>query len=81
MDQINCLYWLNGYLEDRDSLTEKEIQRVKDMLTLVTNMPEANPSKGEITNMVDKLFPDLSEAERNQTVQYHRNPPTEEPYL
>ncbi len=73
MDSTNCVYWLSGYFEDRDSLTASEVQRVKDMLSSVVTIPPVKPTSEQIEKMVRALFPDLSGIELEKTIEYYRN--------
>lgn len=69
MNTENLIYWLNGYLEDRDSLTKDEVQRVKDMITCgVVKIPPRKPSRDEVAEMIQKLFPDLKDLEFVQAI-------------
>jgi hypothetical protein len=73
MDVTNLVYWLNGYLEDRDSLTQKEVQRVKDMMASVITVPPIKPSEEEIERMVKSLFPDKTGADLEEAIKHYRN--------
>lgn len=72
MTTENCLYWLDGYLEDRDSLTKKEVERVKDMISesIVVKTPRVKPSEDDVKKMVKELFPDLAENEIKKIIHF-----------
>jgi hypothetical protein len=60
MDVTNLVYWLSGYLEDRENLTQNEVIRVKEMIREVISIKPVKPSDADVKKMVDTLFPDLS---------------------
>ena len=60
MTTENFVYWLQGFIEDRKSLTEEEVNRISQRLGMVIDMPAPVPTRAQIENMVKKLFPDLA---------------------
>jgi hypothetical protein len=65
MTTENCLHWLDGYLEDRNTLNKNELERVKDMISnsIAIKAPRVKPTEHEVAKMVKELFPDLSDIE------------------
>lgn len=59
MDSNELVYWLHGYLEDRESLTNAEVQRIRLMLGNIVAVPPEQPSDEQVEKMVNTLFPDV----------------------
>lgn len=59
MDAINLVFWLQGFLEDRESLTKEEIFRVKTLLDQIVDVPKTAPPE-QVEKMLNKLFPESS---------------------
>lgn len=63
MSPKNIVYWLQGYLEGKDSLTIEQIMRIKNVL----RVPH-KPSREQAEKMVTALFPDLKGSDFTKAV-------------
>ena len=69
MDPINLMHWLSGYIEDKKTLTENEVHRIKDMISETIIIPPLKASIPQIEKMVKSLFPDLKDEELQKIVE------------
>lgn len=73
MDTINVIHFLSGYLEDKQTLNERETQRIKDIIATVTSIPSIKPTVKQVEKMVKALFPDVSGEELHNAIKRYRN--------